>query len=136
MSAVNNLQSSICISYYHCKLFKTNNFRDFLRSKRKLWKFTSVDLMAQQKGSREKIIIIFIDKIKTSELTPELKTYRRLNLCIEPMENIEKLASKIRYEFNCNHPEMFETISLHKIQFIFSKGHLCRVTGWLLSTNW
>ena len=56
--------------------------------------------MAQQKGSREKIIIVFTDKIKTSKLTPELKTYRRLNLCIEPVENIEKIASKIRYDFN------------------------------------
>ena len=61
-----------------------------------MWKLTSADIMAQQKGSREKIIIFSTEKIKTSKLPPELKTYQRLPLCIEPMDHIDKLFSKIR----------------------------------------
>ena len=72
-----------------------NIFRNFLRSKWKMWGFKSADAEAL-KRKRTYSIIVFKDKLKTLELTPELKTYYKLYLCIKPNDNISKIAARIR----------------------------------------
>ena len=56
--------------------------------------FKSADAEALRK---KHVIVIFKDKLDVDELTPELQTYRKLRLCIQPEENIDKLIARIRY---------------------------------------
>ena len=61
-----------------------------------MWGFKSADAEALKRKSNYNIIV-FKDKLKTLELTPELQTYYKLNLCIKPNNNISKLVVRIRY---------------------------------------
>ena len=48
------------------------------------------------------MIIVLKDKLNFDDLTPELKTYYRLNLCIQSSENIDKITARIRYDITYN----------------------------------
>ena len=61
-----------------------------------MWGFKSADAETL-KRKRTYSIIVSKDKLKTLELTPELKTYYKLNLCNKPNDNIRKIAARIRY---------------------------------------
>ena len=61
-----------------------------------MWDFKSSDTEAV-KGRKNYVLIIFKEKIPMNELTPELRTYVKLRLCIQPSENVDKLAARIRY---------------------------------------
>ena len=65
-----------------------------------MWDFKSADAEAV-KGRKNYIVIVFKDKMNLSELTPELNTYRKLNLCIHANENIDMTAARIRYTSFC-----------------------------------
>ena len=56
--------------------------------------FKSADVESLRK---KHVVVIFKDKLDADELTPELQTYRKLRLCIQPEENIDKLIARIRY---------------------------------------
>ena len=72
-------------------LFQSN----FLKARKKLWYFQSADAEALRK---RKIVVIFKEKLDMEELIPELRTYVKLRLSIQPDPNIDKLAARIRYE--------------------------------------
>ena len=85
-------------------------FRDFLRSKKKMWDFKSADTEATKR--KNYILIVFKDNIKVAELPPELKTYKKLNLCIHPSPNLDKIAARVRYS-------QASVLQLHKIYLLF-----------------
>ena len=76
-----------------------------------MWGFKSADAEAL-KRKRTYNIIVFKDKLRTSELTPELKTYYKLNLCIKPSDNIKKITARIRYQIT-----LFTNITLLLFQY-------------------
>ena len=60
-----------------------------------MWDFKSADTEAV-KGKKNYILLVFKEYIPMRELTPEMKTYVKLRLCIQNSENIDKLAARIR----------------------------------------
>ena len=60
-----------------------------------MWDFKSADTEAV-KGRKNYILLVFKERLAISELTPEIKTYVKLRLCIHHSDNIEKLAARIR----------------------------------------
>ena len=66
-----------------------------------MWGFKSADVEAL-KRKMTYIIIVLKDKLKLDNLTPELKTYYRLNLCVQSSENIDKITARIQYDITHN----------------------------------
>ena len=62
-----------------------------------MWGFKSADVEAL-KRKMTYIIIVLKDKLKLDDLTPELKTYYKLNLCVQFSKNIDKTIARIRYD--------------------------------------
>ena len=63
-----------------------------------MWEFKSADVEAL-KRKMTYIIIVLKDKLKLDDLTPELKTYYRLN---QSSANIDKITARIRYDVTHN----------------------------------
>ena len=61
-----------------------------------MWGLRLADTQAL-KRKRKYAVIIFKEKLTMAELTPELRTYKKLGLCIQFDENIDRMAAKIRY---------------------------------------
>ena len=61
-----------------------------------MWGLKLADTQAL-KRKRKYTVIIFKEKLTLAELTPELRTYKKLGLCIQFDENIDRMAAKIRY---------------------------------------
>ena len=68
--------------------------------------FKSADVESLRK---KHVVVIFKDKLDADELTPELQTYRKLRLCIQPEENIDKLIARIRYSILYDKPQCRES---------------------------
>ena len=60
-----------------------------------MWDFKSADTEAV-KRRKNYILLVFKERLLMSELTPEMKTYVKLRLCIHYSHNIDKLTAKIR----------------------------------------
>ena len=60
-----------------------------------MWDFKSADTEAV-KGRKNYILLVFKESIAMNELTPEMKTYVKLRLCVQHSDNIDKLAARIR----------------------------------------
>ena len=60
-----------------------------------MYDFRAADTEAV-KGRKNYILLVFKERIAMSELTPEMRTYVKLRLCIQHSDNIEKLAARIR----------------------------------------
>ena len=84
----------LCVSHFQSFLSFPMFGRNFLRSKRKLWYFKAADAEALTK---KKIVVVFKEKLKMKELIPELRTYMKLRLCIQPENDINKMVARIRY---------------------------------------
>ena len=60
-----------------------------------MWDFKSADAEAV-KGRKNYILLVFKERLAMNELTPEMRTYVKLRLCIQYSDNIDKLTSRIR----------------------------------------
>ena len=60
-----------------------------------MWDFKSADTEAV-KRRKKYILLIFKERLAMNELTPEMKTYVKLRLCIQHSDNIDKLVARIR----------------------------------------
>ena len=60
-----------------------------------MWDFKSADTEAV-KGRKKYIFLVYKERLAMSELTPEMRTYVKLRLCIQHSDNIDKLAARIR----------------------------------------
>ena len=62
-----------------------------------MWDFKSADVEAV-KGRKNYILLVFKERLFMSELTPEMKTYVKLRLCIHHSNNTDKLTARIRFK--------------------------------------
>ena len=60
-----------------------------------MWWFKSADAEALKRGKKY-IMVIFKEKFNPDDLTPELRTYQKLRLCIQAGDNLDKLVARIR----------------------------------------
>ena len=60
-----------------------------------MWDFKSADTEAV-KGRKNYILLVFKERLAMNELTPEMRTYVKLRLCIHHSNNIDKLTARIR----------------------------------------
>ena len=71
------------------------HFRNFLKSRQKMWWFKSADAEAL-KRKKNYVMVILKVKLDSDKLTPELRTYQKLRLCIQAGNNANKLVARIR----------------------------------------
>ena len=62
-----------------------------------MWDFKSADTEAV-KGKKNYILLVFKERLAMTELTPEMRTYVKLRLCIQHSDNIDKLTARIRFK--------------------------------------
>ena len=60
-----------------------------------MWWFKSADAEAL-KRKKNYVMVILKDKLDSDKLTPELRTYQKLRLCIQAGNNVNKLVARIR----------------------------------------
>ena len=59
-----------------------------------MWIFKSLDKSVE---NHEKFaLVVFKEKLKMTELTPEIETYHKLRVCVDPCKNVDKMAARIR----------------------------------------
>ena len=61
-----------------------------------MWGLKLADVEALKRKGKY-TVIVFKEKLTKAELTPELRRDKKLSLCIQFDENIDRMAAKIRY---------------------------------------
>ena len=60
-----------------------------------MWGFKAADA-DNLKDKQRHVIVIFKEKLTLDELPAEVRTYRKLRVCIQPSSNLQKMAARIR----------------------------------------